>query len=901
MDNNNRLTINGYEYTFEDGETILDVASRNNIFIPTLCHLKGTINTGACRVCLVEVKGARGLVPACTMPVNEGMEIRTDSKQVIETRAFVVAMLMVSGNHNCAARGVSDGDWTDFQLGVRGYDKASDICDAYSGCKLQEYAYLYQTAQVVSDLRLPGLKTDYELEDASPFIVRDFSRCILCGRCVKSCNEIQYNNAISYGYRGAAAKIVTRGDNPLVDSDCVFCGECIQSCPVGALVEKDTRYRARPWEVEQVKSTCGYCATGCCVDLFVKEGRVVKAGGTESGAVNDGHLCIRGRYGNDYLTHPDRLKQPLLKRDEELVPAGMDEALDFVAGKLKGIKQAYGPESIAAFATTRISNEDAFVLQKFFRDVVGTANIDNAARLVDTATLVGLQEVLGVSAGTNPADDIDVCDVLLLAGCDITNSHPVLGGRVKRGAGKRGLALIVVDPAETDIVAHARMHLQPKPGTDVAWANGFIHVLLEQNLVDSTPASGYEGFDEMREAVKAYTPEHVEKVTGIPAADLVAAAKLYASATRAAVYYGSGLTQQINGTDNVKSLANLALLGGNIGDEGGGINPLRGQCNAQGVCDMGCLPEFGPGYRKLSKPGLTILETMAAIEEGKVKALYVVGEDLLASLPDTAAVQSALKKLDLLVVNDLFLTDTGRLADAVLPAAAFAQKEGTFTNTERRVQRIRKAATVQEVQEDWRIFAALASRLGVPMSYEGAAEAFAEAAGAIPDYAGISHGRLDALGSLQWPCPAPNHPGTPRLVPEAAGFRFASIEYAAPPNPPDIRYPHVMITGEVLKQYYHHSSVKDHLGVTIAEIGYEDAQKKGLEEYDTIRLVSRTGSAEVPVRVTHRFPAGVVFVPWHFGDTSLGQLIASSVDAHAGTPGYRFTAVRLEKSFRRKV
>ncbi len=371
------ITINGRGYSFEDGETILDVANRNGIFIPTLCHLKDTAPTGACRVCVVEVKRARYLAAACTMPAANKMEVLTDSPQVIEARKNVIALLMTSGNHNCTVRGNTEGDWTDFQLNVRDYDQSSEICDAYGTCKLQELAYLYQ----VGDMQYGEIETEYPIETVNPFIIRDFSRCIMCGRCVKACNEVQVNNAIGFGYRGLEAKIITASDQPLADSDCVFCGECIQVCPVGALVEKNTRYEGRQWDLKRVQSTCTYCGTGCSVDLYIKDGKVVKTAGSENGIVNKGSLCVKGRYGNDFIHHPDRLTKPLIREGSDFKEVGWDEALDFISNKLTEIKEKNGPDAIAGLSSARCTNEDNYIMQKFMRAVIGTNNVDHCARL----------------------------------------------------------------------------------------------------------------------------------------------------------------------------------------------------------------------------------------------------------------------------------------------------------------------------------------------------------------------------------------------------------------------------------------------------------------------------------------------------------------------------------------
>ena len=898
MEQVNTLTINGHEYPFDEGDTILDVARRNGIFIPTLCQVDGAANTGACRVCLVEVEGARGLAASCAMPAGAGMKVLTESPKVVEARTSVLALLMVSGNHNCAARGVSDDDWTDFQAGVRDYDRATDICDAYGTCELQALAYRYQVGDLVSELRLRSLETDYPIEMASPFIVRDFSRCILCGRCVKACNEIRHNNAISYGYRGANAKIVTRGDKSLCESDCVFCGECIQRCPVGALVEKDSRYETRPWTLSRVRSTCGYCSTGCGVDFFTKDGKIVMTSGTEAGP-SRGALCVRGRYGNDFVGHPDRLKRPLIRRDDTLQPAVWDEALGFVAEKLKSILETNGPGAIAACASTRISNEDAYAMQKFFRTVVGTNNIDNASRLTDAPAAAALGAVFGVPAMTNSFAEVEASDVILLAGSDAAHDHPVVASRIKRAAAK-GAVLLVVDPGESTMGNYARVHLRPKPGPDVAWMNGFLRVILEEGLFEAEDMAGLAGFAELKEAVNAYTPDHVARLTGIDKEHLVEAARLYGKAGRAAIYHGSGLTQHGTGTDCVKALANLALLCGNIGIEGGGVNPLLSQCNTQGVCDMGGLPDSLPGHKKIEGPdaGLSILEALKSIEEGTVKALYLVGESPLAALPRPVDVARTLQKLELLVVQDMFMSDACSKAHVVLPSASFAESEGTFTSAERRVQRIRKAVPAPgEAREDWRIFADLAAGMGQGMDVSSSAVVFDEIARTIPEYAGLSHARLDVEGGLQWPCPTAEHPGT-RFLFKGGQFKsgpsFQAVEYAPPAEVPNVEYPYLLVAGEVLGFHHLHTKLGNHLSDGAVVVSPQDADKLGLKDEGRVKLTSRRGTAELPVRISTRFPAGIVYLPLRSMGSEAARLLSRTGDAVAGTPAYKACAVRMQ-------
>jgi formate dehydrogenase alpha subunit len=917
------ITINGNEYTFEEGDTILDVATRNGIYIPTLCHLKGAWPTGACRVCVVEVKGARFLVPACSMPVSKNMVVRTDTQKVRESRRFNIAFLMTSGNHNCAARGSSDEDWTDFQLDVRKYDGDTELCPAYGQCELQELAYRYQVFELIDELRLHGIKPTYDMELANPFILRDFSRCILCGRCIKACDEIQVNRAISFGYRGISAKIVTRGDHPYIESDCVFCGECLQSCPVGALVLKDKRYEARPWELKRVESTCTYCGTGCSIDLYVKDNQIVMVNGTKSGPVNNGSLCVRGRFGFDFVNSPDRLTTPLIREGDTLKPVSWDEALDHISTRLTAIKESSGPNSIAGLSSARCTNEDNYLMQKFMRAVIGTNNIDHCARLEDSAAGADTDTAYIPGAMTNPITDIDVTECMLLAGTDTTENHPVISSRMKRAVTQREAKLIVVDPRQIAMTRFADIHLQPKPGTDVAWINGIIHVIIEEDLYDKdSVATKTEAFDSLRETVKKYTPEHVEEITGIPKEKLVEAARLYAKAKPASIFYSMGLTQRANGADNVKSLANLALLCGNIGIPGGGVNHLRGLNNVQGANDMGCLPSAYPGYQRvddagisqkfseawkseLSKDaGLSVTEMMKGIDEGNIKALYIMGENLFISNPELTNSEKILPKLDFLVVQDIFMNEAAQHADVILPSAPFAEKEGTFTNTERRVQRVRKAVdSPGEAREDWKIISELARRMGYSMNINSASEIFDEMAQLTPSYGGMSFKRLDEERGLQWPCPTQEHSGTPLfhddLLVDGKGL-FHAIEYTPLEELPESTYPFILSTGQKLEQFQKDAAGSDKdtqekYPDVFVEINPDDAEKHRISDGDKITVASRRGSIEVTARLTSNSPRGNVLVPLHLAVSAANRLTNEVLNPRAKIPGFKVCSVRLEK------
>lgn len=925
MESENTIIINGYPYSFEGGETILDVANRNNIYIPTLCHLKDTTPTGACRICLIEVEGGRGLPAACVMPAGNNMKVITESPKVINARRHVVAFLMASGNHNCAARGCTNMDYTDFQLGVRNYDDSTDICPAYGSCELQKLAYKYQASELLARMNLTEFKPHYPLEDANPFIIRDFSRCILCGRCVKACNEIQENNAIAFGYRGAEAKIVATSDKPLVESDCVFCGQCMQVCPVAALTLKEKRYNERFWELERTETTCNYCGTGCSIDMYVNEKKeIMKVEGTEKGVVNNGSLCIKGRFGYDFIQSEERLTQPMLKDGDSFKPITWNDALDRISKKLGEIKSASGADSIAGFASARCTNEDNYIMQKFFRAAIGTNNIDHCARLCHSSTEVGLTAAFGCGGMTNSIDEIPKSDCILITGSNTSENHPVIASKIKRAVRREGTRLIVVEPREISMAKNADIFLQPKPGTDSAWINGFLNIIISEDLFDKEYVTGRtEAFDEMKKAVAQYTPEKVEEITGIPKDKLVEAARLYAQAGAGAIYYAMGITQHTSGTGNVQSLANLAMLCGNVGIEGGGVNPLMGQSNLQGACDIGCLPGVFPGYQKVTEEsmvskfsdawgvkmpaqaGLAVTEVTKAIEDGKIKALYIMGENPLLSDADIGSMEKALKEVDFMVVQDIFMTETAKLADIVLPAASFAEKEGTFTNTERRVQRVRKAVdSPGDAREDWKIFVELSKLMGYQMDYDSARDIFEEISSVTPGYAGISYGRIEKEGGLQWPCTNAAHSGT-RFLHKDTFSRgkglFHAVEYTPPAESPDDQYPLILTTGSVLEHFHTGTMTRRSEGlneiypVAVVEINPADAEKLSVADTEKVTVSSRRGSISLSAKITERSPEGVVFIPVHFAEAAANRLTNSVLDPVAKIPEYKVCAVRIEK------
>jgi formate dehydrogenase alpha subunit len=886
------ITINDIDYAFTSGQTILEVARENGVFIPTLCHLPRCRPTGACRVCVVEVWGARTLVASCAAPAAEGMIVHTDSDRVIRARKAILRLMLDSGNHDCL------------------------LCPASGDCALQSLAFRYGVAAGTFERPRPR----YRPETGNPFIGRDFSKCILCGRCVQACNEIQVNEAIDFGYRGAATKIVAGCDTTLAGSDCVFCGECLQVCPVGALSASDARSKPRLCETRPVRTTCPYCGVGCQMDVYVSDGRIRHVLGAEDGH-NEGSLCVKGRFALDFTFHPDRLKMPLVRRGGELVPASWDEALDLVAQGLLSARAAHGPDSLGFLASARCTNEENYLFQKLARRL-GTNNVDHCARLCHATSLVALVQSFGSAAPTNPMADVENAEVILVAGSNTTETHPVFGARVKRAV-RAGATLVVADPREVGLTRHASLWLRPRPGTDTAWINGLMHVILREGLENRAFIdSRTEGFEALREGLAAYTPEHVQSVTGIPAADLERAAGLYARAGAATILYCMGITQHACGTDTVLALANLAMLCGHVGRPGAGINPLRGQNSVQGSCDMGGLPGIFPGYLRVDDeaarsrmeklwgspqwdtplsgtPGLTATDMIAS---DRVRAMYVMGENPMVSDADVGHVRGRLEKLDFLAVQDIFLTETARLAHVVLPAASALEKDGTFTNTDRRVQRVRAAVPCPgQALPDWRILNMLSEKLGLGSGPDSPEAVMAEIAQAAPIYGGIDYRRIEGQG-LIWPCPDHAHPGTPIMhresFPRGRG-RFVPVHYAPPAETPDADYPLVLGTGRVLEHYHTGTMTRKSAGLNrlvpecFVEMNPADAAGLGVVQGQRVRVASRRGEISVRAEVTGRMAEGHVFIPFHFAEAAANVLTNPALDPRARIPEFKACAVRV--------
>ncbi len=896
MSEEQTLTMNGQTVDFQQGESILDVAERHGIFIPTLCHIKGLSSSAACRICVVEDERSGDLLTACHAPPRKGMTLQTESKKVIDSRKTTLELLLASGNHDCL------------------------LCPAAGECTLQDLAYMYQVPGTKFTRQVPP----YEMETVNPLILRDFSKCVHCWRCVRACQEIAVNNAISIGYRGKTSKIVAAGDRALKDSDCVFCGECVQACPTAALVPKDARFRPRTWHTTKVRTTCPYCGVGCQMHLHVKDNRIHKITGAENTPPNQGSLCVKGRFGFDFVNSPQRLKTPLIKENGQFREADWEEAMQACASGLEKARNTHGADSLGVLSSAKVTNEENFLLQKFTRAVLGTNNIDHCARLCHSSSVAGLGQVFGSGAMTNPIHDIEKADVILITGSNTTESHPVLSSRVKRAVSFHGAKLIVVDPRKIPLVDYAHVWLRQNPGSDIAWINAMMQVILEEGLenrefVDSRT----QEIEELEKVVGGYTPEKVQEITGIDPEDLRRAARLYAGAQAASTLYTMGITQHVRGTDNVKSLANLAMLCGHIGKEGSGVNPLRGQNNVQGACDMGALPNVYSGYQPVtdeearskmerawaatlpSAAGLKVTEMMPRAVEGDIRAMYIMGENPVLSDADSDHIRKALQSLDFLVVQDIFLTETAQYADVVLPACTYAEKEGTFTNTERRIQRVRQALEpLGHSRTDSQIIVDLAKRMGAPWQYESSAQIMQEIASVTPQYGGIEYGRIQEQG-LHWPCCDSGDPGTPILHCNefTCGLaRFQPQEHSPPAEVPDGEYPLWLTTGRILYQYHTGTMTRKSNGLNalagecLVEISPEDAQSHHLQQGDTASVATRRGSIQARIHISESARPGTIFLPFHYAEAAANILTNPQTDPVSGIPEFKACAAKIGRS-----
>src|SRR5574341_1026413 len=747
----------------------------------------------------------------------------------------------------------------------------------------------------------------------------DNAACISCARCVRACDEIQGTHALTMLGRGFEAR-PQAGGSQFAASNCVSCGACIMECPTGALREKTILRDGVP--TRTVRTTCAYCGVGCAFDAGVSDGRVVSMRPADDGPSNRGHACMKGRFGWTYVEAPDRLRTPLICQGNRWVEIPWETALDRVAEEFMRIKAASGRDALATISSSRGTNEENYLYAKFMRCVIGTNHIDNCARVCHSATVTGMMEVLGASAATNSISDLDEAKLILIVGANPTESHPVIGARIKQ-AKRRGVLLIVADPRRTELARLADLHLCLRPGTNVALLNGLGHVIAKERLLDTAFVQARtEGVAEWLDTVAPCTPELTEGITGVPAEAIRETARRYATSGASLCVHGLGVTEHRWGSHGVIALCNLALATANIGRPGTGINPLRGQNNVQGASDVGCLPTYMTGYQRLDDPvvgarhqavtgralpmerGMKIPDMWDAALEGRLKGLWIIGYDVAQTDPNLKKVRAALGSLEFLVVQDLFMTQTAKFAQVILPGASFLEKDGTFTNLERRIQRIRKAMEPPPgVMPDWQVVCEVATRMGYPMSYKHPSDIMDEIAALAPMMAGVSYDRLERPEGLQWPVPCTGHAGTPLMHGE--GFprgkaRFVPVEYLPAGESPRQASPFVLLTGRVLQHYNcgaqtRRTDIRLVVDADVLEMHSEDAAARGLQEGQWVKLVSARNEARLPLAVSERVRRGQVFTSFHFPSTDVNSLLSSSADESSKCPEYKVSAVRVEK------
>ncbi len=902
-----RLTIDGQAVEAPAGATIWDAARAAGIEIPVLCHHPRLAPVGVCRVCAVEIDGGKGLAASCVRQAEAGMVVRTATPRVRSARRMLVELLLA------------------------GYPKGS----AREARGEADLLLALARAEGVEGSRFTPRPAEDGRDDSSPVIAVDHNACILCDRCIRACDDVQVNEVIGRQGKGSAARIAFDNGRPMGASTCVACGECASVCPTGALVDR-VLLPVRPEALRgtrRVDSVCPYCGVGCGITYHVAGTTIVQVTGREESPVNRGRLCVKGRYGYDYAHHGQRLTVPLIRRPEyakgpgpshdpmrSFRQASWDEALDLVASAWRRIRAESGPSAFAGLGSAKCSNEDNYLFQKFLRAVVGTNNVDHCARLCHSPSVAALGEQLGTGTVSNVFGDIGDADCAFLIGTNTTSNHPVAATFIKQAA-VAGCRLIVADTRRVDVARHADLFIQFEPGTDVALLNGMLHVIFAEGLQDDAfIRQRTEGIEALRAGVAQYAPDRVATICGVPADLIARAARAYATAKAAMLFWGMGITQHTHGTDNVRCLVNLCLICGHIGRPGTGLHPLRGQNNVQGSSDAGVLPPFLPGYLEVADPaarrkfeaawgvpldpraGLTVVEILGQVLEGKVRTIYMMGENPMLSDPNLNTVRVALAALEFLVCQDIFLSDTAEYADVVLPAASFAEKDGSYTNTDRRVQRAHKAVDPPgQARADWQIVADLSNRMGYPMPYTSVEEIWDEFRSLAPAFAGLRYDRLDPLGRL-WPCPHEAHEGTAvrfsRGFPGGVG-KLVPVELRTAAELPDEAYPFVLNTGRLLEHWHTLTMTRRAVALDamvregLVDMHAEDIRRLGLKAGDRVTVASRRGAVTLRCRASHKQAPGSVFIPFHFKEAAANLLTNDALDPDAKIPEYKFCAVKV--------
>jgi len=902
------FTLNGREVSAKANELLIEVARREGVEVPRLCYKPGLDPVGNCRACVVEIDGERTLAPSCCRSPSAGMKVTTDSERAVKSQKMVLELLL------------SD-------LPETGYTRHNEV-DQWAATLAVGKPRFESRAQPAPDLSHPAIAVNLDA-------------CIQCTRCLRACRDEQVNDVIGLAFRGEQAKIVFDMDDAMGGSTCVACGECVQACPTGALMP--ARGAALTVPDKQVESVCPYCGVGCQLTYHVKDNRILFVEGRD-GPANQGRLCVKGRYGFDYAHHPQRLTRPLIRRADappkrgDLVmdptrvmeifrEASWDEALDFAGGGLKTIRDRHGKKALAGFGSAKGSNEEAYLFQKLVRTGFGSNNVDHCTRLCHASSVVALLEGIGSGAVSNPVMDVTKAEVVIVIGANPTVNHPVAATFIKNAV-KNGTRLIVCDPRRSDLARMAHRFLQFKPDTDVAMLNAMMNVIVTEGLVDEDfVAQRTIGYDELRKNVEGYTPEAMAPICGIDADTLREVARLYARSKASMILWGMGISQHVHGTDNARCLIALSLMTGQIGRPGTGLHPLRGQNNVQGASDAGLIPMMYPDYQHVSnpdararfekawqlapgtlddQPGLTVVEVMHAARKGEIRGMYVQGENPAMSDPDANHAREALAALDHLVVQDIFLTETAYLADVILPAGAFAEKTGTFTNTDRLVQMGRQAIDPPgDARQDLWIIEQIARRLGLPWNYGHVSEVFDEMRHTMPSIGGITWDRLEREHAVTYPCEKEGDPGDPvvfvdHFPREEGKARFVPADIIPAAERPDVEYPMVLITGRQLEHWHtgsmtRRASVLDALEPDPTALVHPlDLAAMGAQPGDLITIESRRGAVSLYARADAGTPRGAVFVPFCYYEAAINKLTNAALDPFAKIPEFKYCAVRVQ-------
>jgi formate dehydrogenase major subunit len=897
------LVIDGQSITVPAGTSVMRAAALAGERIPKLCATDTLKSFGSCRLCLVEIEGRKGYPASCTTEVAEGMKVRTQSDKLSQLRRGVVDLYLSDHPLDCAT------------------------CPANNHCELQDAARSVGLTQ--SSYAVGASNRGKTVDRSNPYFDFDSDLCIACSRCVRACDETQGTFALTIQHRGFASSVSASQAESFVASECVSCGACVEACPTAALSEKSLAALQQP--LKAVTTTCAYCGVGCSFKAELKDSHVVRMVPDRDGAANHGHSCVKGRFAYTYATHRDRITKPMIraKIGDPWREVSWDEAIKYAADKFKRIQTQHGKYAVGGITSSRCTNEETFLVQKLVRAAFGNNNVDTCARVCHSPTGFGLKQTLGESAGTQEFDSVMHADVIVLIGANVTEAHPVFGSQMKRRL-RQGAKLIVIDPRAIDIVRSphvaADYHLQLRPGTNVALINALAHVAVtegltqEQYIADRCEADSYKKWRTFVSETRN-SPEGTESITGVAASLVRGAARLYATAGNAAIYYGLGVTEHSQGSTMVMGIANLAMATGNLGREGVGVNPLRGQNNVQGSCDMGSFPHEFAGYRHVSdnsvrgaferfwkvalesEPGLRIPNMFEAALDGSFKGLYIQGEDLAQSDPNIQHVTAALSAMECVVVQDLFLNETANFAHVFLPGSSFLEKDGTFTNAERRISRVRKVMEPLGGYADWEATVLLSNALGYPMHYAHPSQIMDEIATLTPTFAGVTYEKLNRLGSIQWPCNDAAPSGTPIMHVDhfvRGKGRFYVTEYQPTDERASSRYPLLLTTGRVLSQYNVGAQTRRTANTVWydedrLEIHPHDAETRGIGNGDWVGVSSRAGETVLRAEVTERVQPGVVYTTFHFPESGANVITTENSDWATNCPEYKVTAVQAVK------